>query len=417
MAARPLFRLGSMFRAPPPPAPTPAPAPAPPPAPAPAPSPAPAPAAPARAPAPEPAQVPAAPAPTPTPAPAPATAPAPTPAAPLARPAFRPVAAPPPTVSDPTAPAGPAVAFRPFFTGTASVPSSPVAPRVPAPTVQKPPSPTAVSVTSSVPSSPKPKVTGPSSSVPTSPVAKAVTTTTAFAITDTRDKPAVKTPPPSPKPKPSAPPPSPYTLPPAQLKPTAEPDSRVPAEAEKTVTIDKPKQFPSGTSQREFREHQTSGIFHSERHGVPKEGQAREKGTNGKKLTEYEDGMKIITIAGENRGAFMEVIQSPNKKQPAGGENSSYLHKKGTHVVRKNGSDAETNSSTSSDEGSPNRKGKAKQKALPMSAFMNSNVQGINNSIVYNSSCTHHDPGVHLALSRKPAGGGFHVKEYTSEQS
>jgi hypothetical protein len=45
-----------------------------------------------------------------------------------------------------------------------------------------------------------------------------------------------------------------------------------------------------------------------------------------------------------------------------------------------------------------------------MNAFMNSNVQSIHNSILYISSLTHHDPGVHLALSRKPY-GEFQVKD------
>lgn len=36
-----------------------------------------------------------------------------------------------------------------------------------------------------------------------------------------------------------------------------------------------------------------------------------------------------------------------------------------------------------------------------MTAFLNSNVQGINNSIFYNCSSTDNDPGIHLSLSRK----------------
>lgn len=48
-----------------------------------------------------------------------------------------------------------------------------------------------------------------------------------------------------------------------------------------------------------------------------------------------------------------------------------------------------------------------------MKTFMNSNVQMINNSLVYNSMATHHDPGVHLRISRKPgSGNGFDVKDY-----
>ena len=132
--------------------------------------------------------------------------------------------------------------------------------------------------------------------------------------------------------------------------------------------------------------------------------------------------MRIITIAGENKGAFMELIKSPSKQES--GEKSRYLYKKGTGKLAKNGSETESNSSSSSssssgEEGnskkdSSSKANKAKNGSLPLSAFMNSNVQGINNSIMYNSSCAHHDPGVHLALTRKPNGGGFQVKERVS---
>ncbi|KAF3439816.1 hypothetical protein FNV43_RR18094 [Rhamnella rubrinervis] len=416
--ARPLLRLGSMFRAP---APVPAPAPAPAPTPTPAPAPVP---APATAPAPAPTTTPA-PAPSPTtapaPAPAPPTAPGPPPVAPLVRPTLRPIAtpAPPPAVvQPPQATAG--------YT-TSSVPSSPT---------QKspPPTSTAIPVTSSSSVPPSPRIraaAAPSSSVSASPVSRPVapTSTISTAAADsTRPiiRPEARTPPPSPKPKPIAPPPSPLTLPPSQLKANAaaEPEPKIPAEAEqKTVlvqkTIDKPKQWHNGSPKTEFRESYSSGIFHSERQGITAKeaGQTKEhKGIiDGKKLVESEDGgMKVITIAGENRGAFMEIIQSPKKKEIS--ENSHYLYKRGTPTkLRRNGG-GESETYSGNEEGSPSRNGKAKQ-ALPMTAFMNSNVQGINNSIMYNSSCTHHDPGVHLALSRKPAGGGFQVDDYVNKQS
>ena len=46
----------------------------------------------------------------------------------------------------------------------------------------------------------------------------------------------------------------------------------------------------------------------------------------------------------------------------------------------------------------------------PMSAFVNSNVQAVNNSILFNTSLTHHDPGVHVFFS-DGGGRGLHLKD------
>lgn len=128
-------------------------------------------------------------------------------------------------------------------------------------------------------------------------------------------------------------------------------------------------------------------------------------------------GMRVITIAGENKGAFMEVIRSPNKKHVFEG-NPQYLNKSGNHKSYGNEWGSHSSSSSSGEEGNPKKDKSHKERSMlspPMSTFMNSNVQGVNNSIVYNSSCTHHDPGVHLAMSRKPSGGGFHIKDRGNE--
>ncbi|MBA0755566.1 hypothetical protein Gogos_020193 [Gossypium gossypioides] len=128
-----------------------------------------------------------------------------------------------------------------------------------------------------------------------------------------------------------------------------------------------------------------------------KEGETREKGRGNKYSSDSEDaGMRIITITGDNKGAFMKMFQSPHKNVFQGQKKA--------------------NSSSGSGEAADGKM-KAKRnlsKTMPTNAFINSNVQGINNSIVYNSSCTQHDPGVHLALNTKPTLGGFHVKEHTN---
>jgi hypothetical protein len=229
-------------------------------------------------------------------------------------------------------------------------------------------------------------------------------------------KPAAETPPKTFKPT-TAPPPSPLNLPPSQFKLTeTEPEQKIPMEAEqKTVlvqkTIERPKPWIGtgyGDSQREHGEtYNKPSIIRNGQQGV-ETNKEKEKGSHKKVSDSEEMGMRVITIAGENKGASMELIHSPNKHDP------HYLHKKGNPKSGTRGSDQSESYSSSDKEGNPKKdksaqKGKATN-SVPMNAFMNSNVQSINNSILYNSSLTHHDPGVHLALSRKPS-GVFQVKD------
>ncbi|KAF8108496.1 hypothetical protein N665_0108s0033 [Sinapis alba] len=94
----------------------------------------------------------------------------------------------------------------------------------------------------------------------------------------------------------------------------------------------------------------------------------------------------VITISGENKGAVMEIQRSPSKTQGIKKENRSNNSKK--HNDNSGGH-------------------------LPMDGFVNSNVQIVNGSVVYNSSETHHDPGVHLSLYwKRSPGNGFIVKDH-----
>ncbi|XP_041001364.1 mucin-2-like [Juglans microcarpa x Juglans regia] len=386
-------------------------------------------------------------APAPAPAPAPATVPEPRPV-PLVRSTFRPLAPSQPTQSQEPAPP-PSTATRPVIPAVASPPPPPAPPSNGAPvpavatTRSVPSSPTGrvsapsasvtvIKPTSSVPSSPQAKVAAPSSSVPTSPVDKAplqaqtlssttvvpsTTTTTARVPTPIPPSktisPVVQTTPKSPKPKPTAPPPSPLILPPSQLKSEVESEQNIPMAVEqKTVliqkTIDKPKPWlgGNGDSQRENGEFYKPNNVPIGKEEVSKEVQTKEKKekSNGKKNWDSEEmGMRVITIAGENKGAFMELIQSPKKHE-------AVAYKKGNHKTQSHGSESESMSSSSDKEGNPKREKGHKGKVTgskPMSAFMNSNVQSVNNSILYNCSCTHHDPGVHLSLSRKPSAESY----------
>lgn len=113
-----------------------------------------------------------------------------------------------------------------------------------------------------------------------------------------------------------------------------------------------------------------------------------------KKVSDGEDiRTRVITLAGENRGAIMEIKPSQYPR------NGHFATKNGDH--NKSWSDSEK--STSDLEGKMKHKDKNHfAKTMPFQAYTNSNVQGVNNSIMYNCSCTHNDPGVHLSFSRKP---------------
>ncbi|XP_039048415.1 proteoglycan 4-like [Hibiscus syriacus] len=304
------------------------------------------------------------PAPTSTPEPAPAL-----PSSATIGPAFRlpsqaqPNAAAPPAAagSVSTVPQSPAdkKPTVPVNVATSSVPSSTVKT---APTT----SPVKTAITSSLPSSPaKPVVTDNTTAKVSS--AKRAPTGTSVASSSTQ-KPAssVTTTTRMPSPKSSV-----TTIKPAIKNEMQSPKTKPPnAEAEQ-----KPKGW----------------LFGGTRKAPSKESEAKGK----KNSSESEDaGMRIITITGDNKGAFMEINQSSHHKN--GFQGSLYLLESG---------------SSSREAGDQKMKGKSNSsKTMPMNAFINSNVQGINNSIVYNSSCVCHDPGVHLTLYTKPTVGGFHVE-------
>lgn len=122
-------------------------------------------------------------------------------------------------------------------------------------------------------------------------------------------------------------------------------------------------------------------------------------------------GMRIITIAGENKGAIMELGKSSST--PTGWTIHKHHH---TSSDLKAGAGSDS-SSSGGEEGKGKGSHKKKEKCdksnkkgmeMPMKAFMNSNVQGVNNSILYDTCVSHHDPGVHLSLTRKPAKGTGH---------
>lgn len=189
------------------------------------------------------------------------------------------------------------------------------------------------------------------------------------------------------------PPLSPLSLPPPQLHSRTEHEPKYPTEKGVLVerTIEKPRSWPvSGPEPRkefEGRPHHKKSITKSPDHD---------------EIT----GMRMITLAGENRGAFMEVIKSPAKPN----------NKSGYATKPESDRSGWKSSSSSDEEGKSKKKDKGKfgnsmLSSPQLGAFMNSNVQGVNNSLVFNSSCSHHDPGVHLSFSRTPSTHGFQVTD------
>lgn len=157
-------------------------------------------------------------------------------------------------------------------------------------------------------------------------------------------------------------------------------------------TKEKPKASPKNLKGDLYK---PIGETHSPKRDITKEN------GNHKKYSDSEDfGTRIITIAGENKGAIMEL-------------NPSRTTTKFGNI--KKGSPRPWNDDEKSGSNSGDIAKEKNQKAMPspMTAFMNSNVQGVNNSILYNCSTTHHDPGVHFSVSRKPDGSnGIYLKNY-----
>ncbi|KAK9713599.1 hypothetical protein RND81_06G038400 [Saponaria officinalis] len=171
-------------------------------------------------------------------------------------------------------------------------------------------------------------------------------------------KPLPETPPESPKIKSVLRSPPLFSLPPSQLKSDGEYERNIPAVAEQKT------------------------VRHMHDKAKPNEGEI-------KRVSNSEDiGMRVITISGENRGAVMELG-----------------HSHGSHHKLKTEATPKTRNSDNTSKAKPSK---------PMHAFTNSNVQGVNSSIVFNSTISHHDPGVHLSLARKSGKGG-HSTEHENE--
>nr|GMD83788.1 vegetative cell wall protein gp1-like [Ipomoea batatas] len=337
----------------------------------------------------------------------PAGAPPPPPAA-APQPMFRPPVAapfrpPPPQTRDPSPPQRPPTAAPPQ---PVAPPPAPPAPRSPARTVQPrftvgapPPAPAAT-----IPSAPKsPAAAIPGVQDPTRPFQLYQAPKPATSSSSSRSPP-----PPSPKNletnqySPKVKPVSPLKLPPAaQFKPETEVEPRIPAEIDqKTVVVQQRSERNKATAQK-LNATQRYSSSETEWTGKREAMVTKDKdNVHHKKRSDTEEplGMSILTLAGENKGAMMEL--SPAAPANKHGFNGN---------PRRLQSEGDNSGKESDEEGKSSRMGpKGTTDSLPMTAFMNSNVQGVNNSVLHNASCNHHDPGVHLVFSRK---GGRYTKE------
>ncbi|KAF7826222.1 vegetative cell wall protein gp1-like [Senna tora] len=284
-----------------------------------------------------------------------------------------PAPAPPPEPQPP--PPAPAPVTRPIMSlptfRTTSAPSSPQTrpaqpPAPPEPAPLPPPAPEPIAPRAAEAPSPARKVPSPPPpvqkaeiSVPSSIPSNNVSTQSPKTIRPADQSPKVK--------KPSA------AAPPSPLK-----------------TIDKPKQIRNNNN---GMSDEKGKISHHEKSAKKK---AEESGGG---------GFRVITIAGENRGAFMEVIQSTQK----GGHKKSIATPESGKSSEEEGDGKEKKKKKEK-----NGRGRSETTSFPMMAFVNSNVQSVNNSLLYNASCSHHDPGVRFSLTKKPLGLGDHVKKEES---
>ncbi|XXG64900.1 hypothetical protein AAC387_Pa05g2728 [Persea americana] len=104
-----------------------------------------------------------------------------------------------------------------------------------------------------------------------------------------------------------------------------------------------------------------------------------------------QQSVSVITFVGENRGASMTA--GPNAV-----DKDSYMYIHRDYKVNKEDEDEVNRDKDGNSKGRSDRRSGSQ----PMPTCINNNVQSINNSLMYNSSCSERNPGVHLVLSIKP---------------
>ncbi|XP_038879901.1 uncharacterized protein LOC120071611 isoform X2 [Benincasa hispida] len=105
-----------------------------------------------------------------------------------------------------------------------------------------------------------------------------------------------------------------------------------------------------------------------------------------------------INIKGDNVGAVMEIVES-SKREGAG------------HVIKKKETARELLNKDNFANDQYNEASKTPNSSMPKSTFLNSNFQSVNNSLLFNATLAHRDPGLHLAFSLNPTGDRLTVDD------
>ncbi|KAJ7966767.1 proteoglycan 4 [Quillaja saponaria] len=103
--------------------------------------------------------------------------------------------------------------------------------------------------------------------------------------------------------------------------------------------------------------------------------------------------VSVVTLAGDNRGATMHIGSESAKKEES------------VHIYRAYKVNPDESPDMTTDEEGSFRKGSKesnKEDKLPRT-YVNNNIQNVNNSIMFDSSITGENPGVHLFLPHTPA--------------
>ncbi|CAN6539362.1 unnamed protein product [Malus baccata var. baccata] len=106
-----------------------------------------------------------------------------------------------------------------------------------------------------------------------------------------------------------------------------------------------------------------------------------------------EKPVSVVTLSGENRGATMH-----NSSEPENGEEFMPIHRS-----YKTNPDDSLEATTDGEESSEGENFDQTSKDHQRIAYVNSNVQGINNSVVFYTSVAERNPGVQSVFSQKPA--------------
>ncbi|CAI9763730.1 unnamed protein product [Fraxinus pennsylvanica] len=101
--------------------------------------------------------------------------------------------------------------------------------------------------------------------------------------------------------------------------------------------------------------------------------------------------VSVITLAGENRGASMQLGSDSSK-----GEGAIHIHR--GYKINPDESPEATIDGEGSWKGKKSEDAEGKEDQ-PIEAYVNNNTQGINNSIVFESSIAERNPGVHMIVT------------------